>query len=88
MIKTSTSQKVLKAMRIYLAKEENADGVSSKNLWEHLESIPAIKLEIYGSNGKRREGVLTGLTTRIRLGQIQGIKVKKRNKHLFYVKDC
>lgn len=52
-----------------------------------LESIPAIKKEIY-SSGKRREGVLTGITTRIRTGQIRGIKVEKRNKHLYYVKDC
>lgn len=35
MTKTSTSQKVLKAMRIYLEREENFDGVSSKDLWQH-----------------------------------------------------
>lgn len=66
MSKISTSQKVLKAMRIFLDKEENKDGVT----------------------GKRREGILTGLATRIKLGQIKGIRVEKRNKHLFYIKDC
>lgn len=86
MSKISTSQKVLKAMEIYLGREENLGGVSSKQLWQHLESIPAIKKEIY-KNGVRREGILTGLTTRIKNGQIKGIKVEKRNKHLFYIKD-
>ena len=74
-------------MRIYLSKEENVGGVSSKQLWKYFESIPAIKKEIY-KDGVRREGVLTGLTTRIKSGQIEGIKVEKRDKHLFYVKDC
>lgn len=88
MSKISTSQKVLKAMRIFLDKEENKDGVTSKELWNYLESIPAIKKEVYGVTGKRREGILTGLATRIKLGQIKGIRVEKRNKHLFYIKDC
>ena len=87
MAKISTTQKVLKAMEIYLDREENFAGVSSKDLWKHLESIPAIKLEIY-RNGKRRDNIMTGITTRIREGKIQGIKVEKRDKHLYYVKDC
>ncbi|WP_438776715.1 hypothetical protein [Enterococcus sp. DIV0170] len=47
----------------------------------------ALKVELYNSDGVRREGVLTGITTRIKNGKIDGIKVIKENKHIKYVKQ-
>lgn len=79
MAKISTTQKVLNALRVMLNQEENRDGLTLKEVWTRLDSIPAIKKEIYGADGKRRENILTGLTTRIKNHQIQGIRVMKNS---------
>ncbi|MGM0110687.1 hypothetical protein [Enterococcus sp. DIV0187] len=80
----STTQKVLKAMRIMLAEEKNRAGLSYKEVWTRLESIPALKKELY-IDGKRREGIVVGLTTRIKENKIDGIKIIKKDNRVLYI---
>lgn len=86
-IKLSTSTKVINALQIMLSEEKYKNGASYNEVWARLESIPALKTELYNSAGKRREGVLTGITTRIKEEKISGIKVIKKDKHIKYIQD-
>lgn len=86
-IKLSTTAKVINALQIMLSEEKYKNGASYNEVWARLESIPALKTELYNYDGIRREGVLTGITTRIKNEQIDGIKVVKENKHIKYIKQ-
>ena len=50
--KTSTTQKVLRAMRVMIVMGKNTDGLMYKQVWSRLESIPALKKELYNEENK------------------------------------
>ncbi|MBO0467477.1 hypothetical protein JZO73_07995 [Enterococcus plantarum] len=67
----STTAKVLEKMNMLLANNES--GLTSEELWAELMSDK----ELVDKNGNRRNGVVVGLTTRIKTGKVENIKVIK-----------
>lgn len=83
--KKSTTQKVLKALLVMLNREGNEEGLTAKEVWVGLESIAALKSELYDERGQRRNNILTGLTTRIKQGKVAGVRVIRDNNKLVYI---
>lgn len=80
----STTAKVLEKMNMLLAKNES--GLTSVKLWEELMSDKGLSKELLDKNGKRRNGVVVGLTTRIKNGKVENIRVIKNNDNkLVYI---
>lgn len=80
----STTAKVLEKMHILL--KENESGLTSDKLWEELMSDKELSKELIDKNGNRRNGVVVGLTTRIKNGKVENIKVIKNSSNkLVYI---
>lgn len=80
----STTAKVLNKMQGLLSKNES--GLNSEELWEELLKDKELGKELIGKDGKRRSGVVVGLTTRIKNGKIENLKVIKNGKNqLVYI---
>lgn len=80
----STTAKVLEKMYILL--KENESGLTSDKLWEELMSDSTLSKELIDKNGNRRNGVVVGLTTRIKNGKVENIRVIKNNDNkLVYI---
>lgn len=84
----STTAKVLEKMYNLLSKNES--GLTSDELWEELMSDNELSKELIDKNGKRRNGVVVGLTTRIKSGKIENIRVLKGsdNKLVYISSSC
>lgn len=81
----STTAKIKEELVRLLSLEENKAGLTVNQVWEKLEQTD-FKEELYNSKGERRNGTLVGLTTRIKNGQVDGIKVVKNStNNLVYV---
>lgn len=84
MVITSTTSKVLNKMQVLLL--ENESGLNSEELWTELLKDKELGKELIDKNGKRRSGVVVGLTTRIKNGKIENLKVIKNGKNqLVYI---
>lgn len=80
----STTAKVLEKMHILL--KENESGLTSDKLWGELMSDSTLSKELIDKNGNRRNGVVVGLTTRIKNGKVENIRVIKNNDNkLVYI---
>lgn len=80
----STTAKVLEKMYNLLSKNES--GLTSEELWEELMSDKELSKELLDKNGKRRNGVVVGLTTRIKNCKVDNIRViKNSNNKLVYI---
>lgn len=80
----STTAKVLEKMYILL--KENESGLTSDKLWEELMSDSTLSKELIDKNGNRRNGVVVGLTTRIKNGKVENVKViKNSSNQLVYI---
>ncbi|MBO0421438.1 hypothetical protein [Enterococcus plantarum] len=69
----STTAKVLEKMNLLL--KENESGLTSEELWVELMLDKELSKELVDKNGNRRNGVVVGLTTRIKTGKVDNIKV-------------
>lgn len=80
----STTSKVLNKMQVLLT--ENESGLKTEELWVELLKDKELGKELIDKNGKRRNGVVVGLTTRIKNGKVENIKVVKNSKNqLVYI---
>lgn len=80
----STTSKVLNKMQVLLL--ENESGLNTEELWIELLKDKELGKELIGKDGKRRSGVVVGLTTRIKNGKVDNLKVvKNSNNQLVYI---
>ncbi|MBO0467497.1 hypothetical protein JZO73_08095 [Enterococcus plantarum] len=82
----STTAKVLEKMNMLLANNES--GLTSEELWAELMSDKELSKELVDKNGNRRNGVVVGLTTRIKTGKVENIKVIKNNDNKLVYISC
>ncbi|MBO0467052.1 hypothetical protein JZO73_05835 [Enterococcus plantarum] len=80
----STTAKVLNKMQVLLT--ENESGLKTEELWIELLKDKELGKELIDTDGKRRNGIVVGLTTRIKNGKVENIKVVKNSKNqLVYI---
>lgn len=83
----STTTKVKEELIRLLNLEENSNGLTFTEVWEKLEETE-LKNELYNKKGKKRLGLLTGLSTRIKEGKIEGVKIIKNSENrVIYVSN-
>ena len=83
----STTLKIKKELIRLVNLEEYSAGLTVKEAWKQLEKTDFAK-ELYNSKGQRRDGTLVGLTTRIKSGKVEGLKVVKNSDYrIVYVAD-
>ncbi len=83
----SATTKVKMELKKLLNLEENSNGLTFKEVWEKLEETE-LKNELYNKKGEKRLGLLTGLSTRIKEGKVEGIKIIKNSENkIIYVSN-
>ncbi|MGM0112829.1 hypothetical protein [Enterococcus sp. DIV0187] len=76
----STTSKIKEELIRLLNEEENKAGLTFSEVWDKLEQTD-FKEELYNDKKEKRIGCLVGLSTRIRKGKIQGLKILKNSSN-------
>lgn len=84
-LEKSPTQSMRLELNSILKKEEFKNGINFNNLWDELEKNTELKEMMYNEEGKKRLGLLQGLTNRINLNKEKNIQIIKKGTESLFV---
>lgn len=87
---TSATAIIRQLLPKILQEKEYKNGITAKKLWTRLEKEDNLKTQLYDKKGKKRLGIIAGLTTRVKNNKVANIKLVNKdgqNVFIYYNND-